>query len=126
MPKTGDYYIVELQAAHIKWGTLSHVGPRVRDPLEVYIPIPSSEAYNLNILQGQVYNAVSRDGSYNHPLRASGSQHHREFAKQFESDGRLTILGRWLKTRCNAKPGDEIEVRWTSNLDIILTHIPRP
>jgi hypothetical protein len=124
MPKTGDSFVVELKEAHLNWGTHRYTNSRDQIDGEGYIQIPANIAYSLGISNGSVYNCTSSDGQYNHPLRASGNQSDPRYAKQFQSDGNLKLLGGWLHQVCNAKVGDRVKVRWTSPNDIIITYIP--
>lgn len=125
MPQTGQTYIVTFQNAHLNWGTLRYTGSREPIEGEAYIQIPANIAYGFEILKGSTYNCVSSDGSFATILRASGNQADARYAKQFESDGNLKILGNWLFNVCHAQVGDSMEVRWSSPHDIILTYCPQ-
>lgn len=123
MPNTGDSYTVTLKEAHLYWGTLRYTDSREPIDGEVYIQIPAHIAYDLNILKGDVYDATSSCGSFHYRLRASGNQSDPDYAKQFQSDGDLKVLGTWLHGICHAQVGDQVKVYWDSPSSVILTHI---
>lgn len=123
MPQTDQNYTVEFKQAHLNWGIHRHTNTRDLIPGEGYIQIPAPEAYEFDIRRGSTYNCTSSDGLFNCILRAAGNQSRPTYAKQFESDGSLQILGNWLRDICHAEVGDSIQVYWTSPHDIVLTFI---
>lgn len=123
MPNTGDSYQTMLKSAHLHWGTLRYTDTREPIDGEVYIQIPANDAYRLNILKGSVYHATSSCGNFRCRLRASGNQSDPNYAKQFQSDGDLKVLGAWLHGICHAQVGHQVEVYWDSPTSVILTYI---
>lgn len=124
MAQAGDNYTIVLKETHLNWGTHRYTYTRDRIAGEAYIPIPARVAYDLNITRGSIFNCTSSDRSFNHQLKATGSQHRRDFAKNFHGNGDLKVLGNWLYEVCNVNIGDSIRLDWTSPTDIVLTHIP--
>lgn len=123
MPTAGDRYRVKIKDAHLNWGTHRHTKTRKQRGNESYIKIPSTDAYRIGITAGSTFNCVSVEGTLNTTLLASGKQHDPLFAKQFESQGDLTILGNWLHNVCRASIGDKLDVHWITSTDIELTFI---
>lgn len=123
MPNCGDSYTVTLKEAHLNWGTLRYTD--TREPIygEVYIQIPAHIAYNLNIRKGDVYDATSSCGNFHCRLRASGNQANADYAKQFQSDGDLKVLGHWLHEICHAQVGHQVNIFWNSPSSVTLTYI---
>jgi hypothetical protein len=130
MPNAGDSYIVTLEEAHFNWGVHRHTNTRDPIPGEGYIKIPAANARQFNIYNSNegnaniLYNCSSADGFLNNePLKACGcSKAGGVYAKQFQGDGNLKVLGQWFNN-IGAQQGDQIEVRWISPTDIIVTRI---
>lgn len=126
MPTAGNSYTITLEQAHLGWGTHRHT--RTRDPIsgEGYIPIPKQfaqeyEIYNSNLPGAHtLYNCISADGLFEGILLAQGcSEAGNIYAKQFAGYSDLKALGRWFSA-VGAAPGNQVEVRWTSPVDIII------
>jgi len=134
MPRSGDYYEVEIKAPHLGWGDYRYTDTRPTIYGEGYIKIPAREAKSLGIynsnLQGDIlgvniFNCSSSDGIYRGQLKAQGSSRSGEiYAKQFAENGYLQGIGRWYKD-CGATIGDYVRVEWLSETDIIITLIRR-
>lgn len=77
-------------------------GGRVRDPLEAYLNVDTAKAAYL----GEATFLCRTDDGTEFEARISGSQF-----KNFRSHHAVD-LGRWLKVRCRAQPGDEVRARW--------------
>lgn len=130
MANRGDYYIVELERAHLEWGTHRYTDTRDIIYGEGYIQIPARKAYDFNIYNSNgtggndvwgenLFRCTSRDGLFEGVLRAQGNQSDDRYAKQFSEDGNLKGIGRWYQ-RIGARVGDRIQVTWTSSTDIII------
>lgn len=113
MPRTGNYFDVVLQPAHLNWETESRSNtPRNRNEYELYIPIRIVNARAYNIRKGEIFNCSSDDGYFEGPLKATGSQGpSKEYGKNFYKDGDLRTLGYWLKDRRHVNVGDIIRGR---------------
>lgn len=125
MPRTGQYFDVTLNQAHLNWGTEgeSRITKR-RNPFEVYLPINMDNARKFDIRTGEVFDGYSSDGFYQGPLKATGSQGPlKQFAKNLHKDGDLRTLGYWLKDRIGAKVGDKVRIEFTSEDSIKLTYL---
>jgi hypothetical protein len=130
MAKAGDTFITTLKLAHAKWGTHRHTNTRPRISREGYLQIPAPIARSLNItnsnttVQSPIYNVSTADDFIkDKPLLASGaSKKGYKFAKQFHGKGNLKLLGLWF-AHFNAKPGDQIEIKFLTPTDILLTKI---
>ena len=129
MPKAGDSFITTLKKPHLEWGEFRHTNSRGIIIGEGYLQIPSNEAYRLEItnnkspLRSAEYDFSTFDGFItNGKLLAAGNQSRSEFAKQFEGSGHLKLLGDWYKV-INAQIGDQIEIKFLSPTEILLTKI---
>lgn len=129
MPTTGQHFRTTLKQAHLEWGSHRHTNTRGIRYGEGYLQIPASDAYNCEItndkepVRSQVYNFSTSDGIItNGRLKASGNQAQEKYAKQFHGDGNLQLLGDWFY-EINAQVGDEIEIKFISPTDILLTKI---
>jgi hypothetical protein len=87
------------------------------------------DAYNCEITNdkepasNQVYNFSTSDGFItNGRLKASGNQVQENYAKQFQGDGNLQLLGDWFYHN-DAQIGDEIEIKFINPTDILLAKI---
>lgn len=123
MPVAGDRYRVTIKEAHLNWGTHRHTATRNPIDHESYIQIPADIARRFDITSGSIYNCTSVEGTLTTTLLASGRQNDPTYAKQFESQGSLKILGNWFHNFCNAKVGDRIDVHWITATHIELTFI---
>ncbi len=121
MATTGDFFTVELQDVHLNWGTVSRDGARHRHPDEAYIPIPSTIAIRLNLLNdGTLFNVHGQ----NFQVKATGTQSslsYPKYGKNLSSSGNLKLLGRYLKGTLNAQPGNIVRVEWLSDTDVSIT-----
>ena len=129
MANLGDSYEITLSRAPLEWGTHRYTGSRGRIYGEGYIPIPSNIAhlydlYNGNgtgkrdILGGNIFKCVSRDGLYSGVLRAQGCNRAGDiYAKQFSADGDLKAVGS-LYAGVGADVGDKVRVTWVSSTEI--------
>lgn len=131
MPQSGDIFIATLNRASLEWGTFRRRPTRNRIMGERYIPIRRREAvrigiYNSNYGNGlgiNIFNARSTDNLYEGQLKAAGCKNKGDgFAKQFQGNGDLRALYPWFTQR-HAQVGDQVQIRWTSNVDIELTFI---
>ncbi|AND40652.1 MULTISPECIES: hypothetical protein [Bacillaceae] len=122
MPRSGQYFDVELKRAHLNWGTegASRSVYR-RNEYEVYIPISMDNARRYTIRPGELFHCTSADGFFHGPLKATGSQGKLlEYGKNFHKEGDLRALGYWLKDRHNAREGDIVRVEFTGENSILL------
>ncbi|HDR4914384.1 TPA: hypothetical protein ROY02_003815 [Bacillus cereus] len=127
MSRTGRCFEVVLKDAHLMWGTLgsSRVGGS-RSGYEAYLPIRMHEARTFNILNGEIFTAVSTDGYFDNNLKATGTQGPSgQYGKNLTPDGDMRKLGYWLKDRLNAQPGDTVRVCFESENDLTLEYIPQ-
>lgn len=134
MACSGDKYIVKLSETHLMWGTYRYTSSRDRIYGEGYIKIPLGEAkrigmYNSNNSKtGLGYNEFrfkTSDGFLEGILKSSGcSQAGNCYAKNLHVSGNLKGLGKWF-AHVNAIPGDLVEVKFLSPIDILLTHLPQ-
>lgn len=129
MPKTGDSYVVTLKEAHLGWGTYRKTTSRGRVRGEAYIQIPRPKArqfeiYNSNNKSANtLYQCMSIDGFYSGTLLAQGCNKGGDiFAKQFAEKGNLKGLGKWYSA-VGAKPGDKVEIVFTSPSSLTIEHI---
>ena len=129
MPKTGDLFITTLLQAHLEWGEHRHTNSRGIVIGEGYLQIPSDVAYDFDItnnsctVRSAEYDCRTSDGYLtNEKILAAGNQHRAEYAKQFQGSGNLKILGDWYN-HINANIGDQIEIRFTSPTEILLTKL---
>jgi len=129
MPTTGQHFITILKQAHLEWGSHRQTNTRGIRYGEGYLQIPASDAYNCEITndkepaRSQIYNFSTSDGFItNGRLKASGNQAQEKYAKQFHGDGNLQLLGDWFY-HIDAQIGDEIEIKFISPADILLTKI---
>lgn len=131
MPKAGDFYIVELKNAHLKWGEYHpsrHSPTRGTVYGEGYIKIPASKAYSFGIYNSNnpfgantLYHCTSFDGHYEGVLLAQGNQADYNYAKQFSESGNLKGIGDWYYL-VDADEGDFVKVKFISSSDIIIEH----
>lgn len=136
MAQNGNSYIVKLSKSHLEWGTHRYTNTRGKVYGEGYIPIPAqyARAYKLlnkNGTAGQdelgqnIFNCTSEDGFFTGKLRAQGcSQKGNPYAKQFAGDKNLKALGEWY-SEFDVSIGDEIEVIFTSETDILIKIIKK-
>lgn len=134
MPKAGDSFVVTLGRTHLGWGSHRYTSSRKIIYHETYIPIPSFKAksykiYNSNYNKGgcdilgvNIFNCTSQDEFFCGVLKASGcSQKYSVYAKNLHGCDNLKALDPWF-TSWNAQVGDQVEVKWTSSTDIVITH----
>lgn len=130
MPNAGDTYIIELKKSHIEWGTHRYKSTRKRIYGEGYLPIPRGFAITHNIFNsnhssgGYMCNCTSKDGHLkNVRLKAAGSYKRGDvYAKQFQGNGNLRLLGSWFK-EIEAAVGDCVKITWISPTEIIIEKI---
>lgn len=129
MPKTGDSFITTLKQAHLEWGEFRHTNSRGIRIGEGYLQIPSDDAYNFEItnnsspVRSAEYDFSTSDSFIvNNKLLASGNQNKAEFAKQFHGSKNLQLLGDWYNF-IDAQIGDQIEIKFISPTEILLTKI---
>lgn len=130
MPITGNTFIATLKKTHLGWGTLRYTKTRAIIKNEGYIPIPANyaRAFNLTNLhnkkQSNVYKFNTSDGFLtNSELKATGNSKKGDvYAKNLHGNGDLKLLGTWFK-HIGAKIGDQIEVKFISSTEILLTKI---
>ena len=129
MANAGDSLITILKQAHLEWGSHRHTSSRGIIYGEGYLKIPAEKAYEFDItnnnsaLRSAEYDFSTSDGFIiNGKLLAAGNQHKTEFAKQLEGLGNLKLLGNWFN-QINAQVGDQIEIRFISSTEILLTKI---
>lgn len=129
MPNTGDSFITTLLQAHLEWGEHRHTNSRGIVIGEGYLQIPAEFAYQFDITNNSF---LARSAEYDfstadhfligEKLLASGNQHRSEFAKQFQGSNNLKLLGNWYN-HIDAQIGDQIEIRFISPTEILLTRI---
>lgn len=130
MPNTGDTFITKLKRAHLFWGSHRHTNSRSIIYGEAYLHISISQAKRLNIYNERqpnantIYNCNTNDGFLtNKELKASGKRSENDiYAKQFHGNGDLKLLGTWFN-HINAQIGDQIEIRFISPTEILLTRL---
>jgi hypothetical protein len=129
MPNTGDSFITTLLQAHLEWGEHRHTNSRGIVIGEGYLQIPADVAYDFEItnnhsaIRSAEYDfSTSDDYIVNEKLLAAGNQHRVEYAKQFQGSGNLKLLGNWFN-HIDAQIGDQIEIRFISPTEILLTRI---
>lgn len=129
MPNTGDFFVTTLKQAHLEWGEHRHTNSRGIRIGEGYLQIPANFAYQFDItnnnsnLRSAIYDFSTSDGYFtNEKLLASGNQNSPEYAKQFQGSNNLQLLGDWFN-HINANIGDEIEIRFLSPTEILLTKV---
>ena len=132
MANTGDSYIITLRPSHLDWGEYRNTFSRDSLQGEAYIPIPSSVAKDLYLLNNNgtdmrdvlgknLFRYTTADGSFRGVLRAQGSSKRGSiYAKQFSADKNLKEIGEWFDF-IGATVGTPIKVEWTSPYDIILS-----
>lgn len=129
MAIAGDSYRITLKEAHLSWGVKRYTNSRKIIYGEGYIPIPAEKArelklYNsnsrINGLGYNQFNCISSDGLFKGILKSAGCAYKGEIhAKQFEGSGELKALGAWFAA-LSAEEGDQVEVSWISQSDIII------
>lgn len=138
MPKKGDWYEVPLEHSPVDWGDgARRTQTRTPRKEEGYVPIPKRYARKFQIvningvisrtdtLGLNLFNCSSADGLLDGVVKAAGcSQKGDPYAKQFQGNGNLRLIGRWLIQR-KAKVGDIVRVEWDSPTKIMFTHIPK-
>jgi hypothetical protein len=130
MPTTGDFFIIKLKQAHLEWGTHRHTSSRGITYGEGYLQIPRTHAKRLNITNGNLtttqatYQVSSSDGFLNRAsIKAAGSGDSNDiYAKQLQGDGNLKIIGAWFD-HVNAKVGDQVEIKWISPTEFMITKL---
>lgn len=127
----GTSFVTQLKKAHLEWGTHRYTSSRGFVYGEGYLQIPSNVADNYNITnnknqsQSAVYKFSTSDNFYiDEELLASGNQSEKEFAKQFQGNGDLKLLGAWF-AHVNAEEGDEVLVEFIEQNEILLTFIKK-
>ena len=131
MAQKGDFYIVQLEEAHIMWGEFHpsrHSHSRREIYGEGYIKIPSEKAYDFRIFNNNnpfgistIYYCTSYDGYYSGNLLAQGNQSDPIYAKQFAEKGNLKGIGDWYDY-VGADVGDFVKVVFTSPNKILIEH----
>lgn len=134
MASVGDRYTVALSETHLMWGTYRNTYSRNRRYGEGYIKIPLCEArrigmYNSNNSHCGIgfneFRFTTSDEFLSGILKSSGcSKAGSCYAKNLHVSGDLRGLGQWF-AHVNAIPGDMIEVRFITPIDIVLTHLPQ-
>lgn len=130
MANAGDFYIITLKMPHLNWGTYRYTNSRGTVYGEGYIPIPSTEAYRLGILNsngtngqdilGQnIFRCNSVDGHYSGYLKAQGNQSDDIYAKQFSGNDDLKAIGDWYYA-VGANVGDRVKVTWINSTDVTI------
>lgn len=129
MPKTGEKFTTTLLQAHLEWGEYRHTDSRGVVYGEGYLQIPADHAYAFEITndkdttRSQIYDFNTSDGFITKgTLKASGNQNRINYAKQFHGNGDLKLLGDWF-AHIGAKVGDQIEIKFTSPSEVLLTKI---
>ena len=134
MAKAGDAYIVTLKKSHLEWGIHRYTSTRNPRYGEGYIPIYAKYAreYEVvnsngtdrqNVLGKNIFNCTSSDGYFEGVVKAQGCRKAGDpYAKQFSGNKNLRALGEWF-AMVNAEVGDTVEVRWTSETDIVITKL---
>ncbi|WP_321469630.1 hypothetical protein [Halarcobacter sp.] len=130
MPKKGDSVTTTLKDAHLKWGSHRYTNSRKTIYGEGYLQVPRKEAKNLNLHNSNKVNAnniykVSTSDGYlkDVDFKAQGCMRKGDiYAKQLSASGDLKVLGDWY-SHIGATKGDQIEIKWTSPTDILLTKI---
>ncbi|GIN98104.1 hypothetical protein J6TS1_39740 [Siminovitchia terrae] len=125
MPRTGDTFTTTLKQAHLEWGSHRHTNTRGTVYGEGYLHIPRQVAISLDIYNSNypganiIYTCNSVDGFlHNASLKASGSSVAGDvYAKQFQGNGNLQLLGQWF-SHMNAQIGDQVRIVWTSPSEI--------
>lgn len=125
MPKTGDFFTTTLKQAHLEWGTHRHTNTRGAVYGEGYLHIPKQVATDLDIYNSNctgantIYRCNSADGFLQGVfLKASGCSTRGDiYAKQFQGNGNLQILGQWF-SHMNAQIGDQVRISWISPTEI--------
>jgi hypothetical protein len=129
MAIAGATFISKLNKAQVDWGQHRHTTTRKIIPGESYLKIPAADAYRLDITNSKSkarspeYNFSTADGFLKGKLLASGNQHKKTFAKNFQGKGDLQLLGNWFQ-HIRAKSGDQIEVKFVTPTKILLTKLP--
>lgn len=123
MPKTGDYYIVEIKPSHLAWG--EYRNPTNRNPItgESYVKIPSEYAKRYNIKRGDVFEAYFANGIPSMQVKAAGNGPFKngiQYAKQFEGigSGACKAFTEWYES-CEAKVGDFIRVEFLFSDEVL-------
>ena len=131
MPRAGDSYIITLRENHLAWGTYRYTATRTPRRGEAYLPIPIVYArrfnvYNSNYTAGRdilgenIFHCTSYDGFLDADMKAQGAIREGEIhAKQFSVNDDLTAIGAWYR-HVGAQPGDQVEVRWTSPVNMTI------
>ena len=131
MPRAGDSYIVTLRESHLAWGTYRHTTTRTPRRGEAYLPIHIADArrfniYNSNytggmdVLGQNIFHCTSYDGFLDVDMKSQGAVREGEiYAKQFSVNNDLTAIGAWYR-HVGAQPGDQVEVCWTSPVDMTI------
>jgi hypothetical protein len=125
MPSGGDTFYTTLKKAHLEWGTHRHTSTRGIVYGEGYLHIPRADAQRIGIYNSNQVGVTntficnSTDGYLtNTKIKASGSTASGDiFAKQFQGDGNLQVLGNWFSS-VNAKIGDRVRVTWVNQNEI--------
>lgn len=118
-------YYVKLKESHMKWGKKRKTSSRGKRDNEAYIFLPSVYAYAYGIKKGMLFELQIPDEKTGQMkgmmykgttaiLLASGDQSNKEYAKQFQGNGDLSVVAELYKT-INAKVGDFLIVKVTIN-----------
>lgn len=131
MATAGDTYIITLRPNHLAWGTFRNTTTRTPRHGEAYLPIPIEYARKFNIFNANftggldvwgenLFSCTSADGYLKATMKSQGAVEGGDiYAKQFSVNDDLKAIGLWYQ-HVGAKPGDQIEVRWISNIDMIV------
>lgn len=119
MPRANDVLIVTLNHRHVNWGERPTTQ---RNPFEKYIPIPIADARRLDLRKTcPDYHVQGTDFS----IFAGGSQGaNHEYGKNFESRGKLTLLGHFLSDQLHATAGDRVQIFWVTDTEVTISIVP--
>lgn len=135
MPKSGDFYEIEIKDVHMNWGTKRTTKNRKSVAGEGYIPIPAKKAKQIGInnsnalkntnprvheqLGVNLFDCYDKNGLVG-KLKAQGaSRKGYIYPKQFSLFDDLKVIGTWFQKN-NVSAGDKIRVSWTSPTEIFI------
>lgn len=138
MPKSGDFYEIEIKKVHMNWGTERTTQSRESVAGEGYIPIPDEIAkqiglFNSNALKDtepkitekpgvNLFDCYDKDGFVG-TLKAQGSSHKGYiYPKQFSKFNDLKTIGTWFQKN-NVSVGDKIRLTWTTPTKIFIEKV---